>query len=237
LLGTTMRQPFLVVPLLIGGVALTAPALRRLMPPGTLTARPGLPANLATRGLLTYTFFGAEAFLPLGLTELRGLSLTRAGLALTAAALFWTTGSWLQARLDTRDEGAGRQRRVMFGFVTILVGGSIAALVCLLSSVPVWVAIVAWGVTGLGMGFGYPAISLLALRHAPAGQEGMVSSSLQVAEVLSIAVGAGLGGAAVALAEPLGLPASAGIGAAFGLTLAGGLVGLVAVRNLNAQPE
>jgi MFS family permease len=233
LAGLGARQPLLAAPLLVAGIALAWPALRRLMPPGTLTARPGLPANLATRGLLTYTFFGAEAFLPLALTELRGQSPARAGIALTAAALTWTAGSWLQARLDARDGGRGRQARVMAGFAVILAGGVLTALTVLIGGIPVWPATAGWGIAGLGMGLAYPAISLLALRHAPEGQEGMVSGSLQVAEVLSIAVGAGLGGAAVALTETLGLAPAAGIGAAFALTLTGGLVGLLAARNLS----
>jgi MFS family permease len=207
------------------------------MPPGTLTARPGLPANLAARGLLTYTFFGAEAFLPLGLTELRGQSLTRAGLALTATALTWTGGSWVQARLDARDNGSGRQRRVLAGLAIILAGGGLAALTVLRGELPVWLAVLGWAIAGLGMGMAYPAISLIALRQAREGQEGMVSSSLQVAEVLSIAVGAGLGGAAVALADALGYSAQAGIGAAFALTLSGGVIGMLAARNLMARAD
>lgn len=235
LLGATMRQWLLAAPLIGGGVAIAWPALRRLMPAGTLTARPGLPANLAARGLLTYMFFGTEAFIPLGLTELRGQSLARAGLALTATALTWTSGSWVQARLDTRDGGRGRQGRVLTGFVIILVGGALTALTVLHGELPVWLAVLGWAIAGLGMGVAYPAISLLALRHAPEGQEGMVSGSLQVAEVLSVAVGAGLGGAAVALIDALGYSEHAGIGAAFALTLAGGIVGLLAARNLTAR--
>jgi MFS family permease len=47
--------------LIAAGVAGGLPALRRLVPPGTLTARPGLPATILTRGLLTFAFFGADA--------------------------------------------------------------------------------------------------------------------------------------------------------------------------------
>jgi MFS family permease len=236
LAGAGARRPLLAAPLLAVGVAVAWPALRRLMPAGTFVARPGLPACLAVRGLLTYAFFGAQAFLPLGLTDLRGLSLTQAGIALTVAALAWTGGSWLQARLDGRDGGSGRPARVAAGFGVVLAGGALAALALLVAELPVWVATLGWGVAGVGIGIAYPAISLLALQRAPEGREGMVSGSLQVAEVLSVAVGAGLGGAAVALAETLSQPPAAGIGAAFALTLSGSVVGLLAARNLAAMP-
>lgn len=231
------RQPVFAAVTVALGIALAWPALRRLMPAGTLTASAGLPANLATRGLLTYTFFGFEAFLPLGLTELRGQSLLQAGAALTATALAWTTGSWLQARLDARDGGRRRQARVIVGFTIMLAGGVLAALAVLSRTLPVWLATAGWGVGGLGMGIAYPALSLLALRQAPDGQEGMVSGSLQVAEVLSIAVAAGVGGAAIALADALGWQARLGIGAAYALTLSGGLVGLLTARNLAGNAD
>jgi hypothetical protein len=237
LAATTVRQPWLAAPLLVTGVAIAVPALRRVLPPGTLTARPGLPAVLAANGLLNFTFFGTEAFLPLGLTELRGRSLTQAGVVLTATALAWTAGSWLQARLDTRDGGRGRRTRVLAGFAGLLAGGGLTALTVLQAGIPVWLATAGWSIAGLGMGVAYSSLSLLALRRAAAGEEGMVSGSLRLTEGLGIALGAGVGGAAVALAEAAGRSASAGIGAAFALTLGGGLVGLLCARNLSAPEE
>src|SRR5581483_4331416 len=111
---------WLALPLVAAGLWLSGPALRRLFPAGTLTARPGLPAALAVRGLLTFGYFGIEAFLPLGLTHHRGLSATAAGMS-------WTAGSWLQARLDQRDGGTGRALRVRLGLLGVLVGGALAA--------------------------------------------------------------------------------------------------------------
>src|SRR5262249_50263530 len=47
-----------VVAILVGGVGLVlaAPALRKLLPDGTFSARPGLPAAVAIRGLLAFGF-------------------------------------------------------------------------------------------------------------------------------------------------------------------------------------
>ena len=79
------------------GAAAGLPALRGLVPPGTVTARRGLPATILARGLLTFAFFGADAYVTLTITVLRGRSTVLAGLALTGATLSWTAGAWAQA--------------------------------------------------------------------------------------------------------------------------------------------
>lgn len=78
------------------------------------------------RGLLTFPFFGADAFLPLMLTSVRGQSATRAGLALTVSGLLWTLGSWVQARGSKR---VTIRRFGVTGLVLVIVGVGGIALV------------------------------------------------------------------------------------------------------------
>jgi len=222
----------LVWPLAVAGLWLGVPALRRLFPAGTLTARPGLPAALAVRGLLTFGYFGVEAFLPLGLTRLRGLTATEAGTILTAAGLSWTAGSWLQARLDQRDDGAGRSPRASLGLLLVLVGGVLAAVPVLDTALSPWATVAGWAVGGLGMGIAYPTLSVIVLGLAGAGEEGMASAALTLAESLSVAVAAGLGGGAIALARGAGWGEAHGIAAAYAIGLAGLLLGLLAARRM-----
>ncbi len=219
-------------PLMVAGVALAVPAFLRLMPAGIATARAGLPAGMAARGLLTFAFFGAEAFVPLGLTEMRGLSTALAGVPLTASALTWTAGSWLQERLDRRDGGHRRAWRVAVGFALILAGVALTAAGVLVGAITVWLAPAAWAVAGLGMGLAYSTITLLVMGHSPAGQEGAIASSLQVTEQLAFAVSAGLGGGAVSLAVALGHGEGPGIAAAFVVAGFAGLLGLSVARRL-----
>ena len=47
------------------GVAALVAGLRQLLPAGTVRARRGLPAVVASRGLLAGAFFGMDALLPL----------------------------------------------------------------------------------------------------------------------------------------------------------------------------
>jgi len=212
--------------LVLAGALVGLPALRRLLPPGTLTARPGLPATILTRGLLTFAFFGADAYVTLAITAIRHRSPAYAGLAVTGATLSWTAGAWVQARLNDKWEG---RRLVRTGLVIVLAG--IAGMtLALRPTVPVWTAVVAWTVAGLGMGLAYAPISLMMLRKAPPGQEGRTSASLNLADVLGSAIGIGVGGAAVAAGA--GSHLSLGITVAFAAAAAAGVAALLVSHRL-----
>ena len=217
--------------LIAAGVATGLPALRRLVPAGTLTARPGLPATILSRGLLTFTFFGADAYVTLAVTAVRHRTPVVAGLAVTGATVAWTAGAWVQARLSDTWEG---RRLVRIGLVIVLVG--IAGMVLVLQPrVPVAVGLVAWTVAGLGMGLAYAPISLMMLQKAPPGQEGRVSASLNLADVLGTAIGIGVGGAAVAAAA--GGDLRLGVAAAFAIAAAVGLIALAVTGRLPPGPS
>ena len=208
-----------------GGVT-GLPALRRLTPPGTLTACRGLPATILARGVLTFAFFGADGYVTLTMTAVRHRSLLLAGLAVTGSTLAWTAGSWVQARLNERWEG---RRLVRTGVLIILVG--IAGMILAAQPVvPVAVGLVAWTVAGLGMGLAYAPITLIMLREAPAGREGWASASLNLADVLGTALGVGVGGAAVAASPSL----QVGVTAAFAVAAGAAATGLVLTRRLPA---
>jgi MFS family permease len=107
--------------LLLGtiGAALGIAALRRLTPPGTLRAARGLPAAVLMRGILTFTFFGVDAYVALALVEWRGQTAIQAGISLTAATLSWTAGSWIQAHYARR---WSPDRFVRAGLIVVLIG-------------------------------------------------------------------------------------------------------------------
>ena len=212
--------------LVLAGGAVALPALRRLVPPGTLTARRGLPATIASRGLLTFAFFGADAYVTLGVTAVRHYSTVVAGVAVTGATLGWTAGAWVQARLSDSWEG---RRLVRIGLVIILAG--MAGMVLTLQpGVPIAVGLVAWTVAGTGMGLAYAPLSLMMLQEAPPGHEGQASASLNLTDVLGTAIGIGVGGAAVA-AEP-GRNLHLGIAAAFAAAAVVAVLALVLTRRL-----
>lgn len=227
-LSAAADRPLEAVGLLVGGLAIGLPAFVRLVPPGTLRARPVLPAAVLLRGLLTFTFAGGEAYVPLALIVVRGTSAAEAGIAFTAATFTWTSGAWLQARLIGR-VGAGRLVRT--GFAVLLVGLVTTAIV-LLPGVPLLVGIVGWAIAGFGMGLAYAPLTVTVLREAPPGGEGAASAGLQLADILGTALGAGTGGAMIAIFAGADAAAvdpgqvATGLAAAFAVEIAVGLVGL-----------
>ena len=189
------------------GLALGIPSLRSLLPPGTLRAKAGMPAAIATIGFLSMAFFGGEAFLPLTLISIRGQSSIIAGVTLTAATLSWTAGSWLQAQLTPR---YGRRLLVTTGLLLIAFGLAGIASV-LIPGVSIVVAPLAWGVAGLGMGLAYSTLSLVVLETASTDQQGSASASLQLSSVLGSALGTGFGGAIIGVVATTGGSTRTGI--------------------------
>ncbi len=214
--------------LLAAGAAIGVPVLRRLLPAGTLAARAGLPAAVATRGLLTFAFFGADAFVTLAITTARHQSTVVAGIAVTGATVAWTAGAWVQARLSSRWPG---RRLVRLGLIVILAGLAGMALT-LQPAIPVAVGLAAWTVAGLGMGLAYAPTTLMVLGEAPAGREGWAAASVSLCDVLGTALGIGAGGAAVAAVQSAGVPLADGIAIAFALAAAAAAGTLAISRRL-----
>ncbi|MCS6840713.1 MAG: MFS transporter [Roseiflexus sp.] len=196
-LGQLIAAPVMGASLVVPGVIITIFALRRVLPSGTLRAAPGLPAVIAAMGLLNLSFFGVDAFVPLTLTAVRGLSVVTAGLALTAATLTWTAGAWMQERLARRQPP---DSIATAGLLVMLVGvGATTATIAPI--VPPLLSIVAWGVAGCGIGLAYSALSLAMLQNAAQGHEGRASSALQIVSQLGMALGAGIGGVIIGSGE------------------------------------
>ncbi len=201
LAGLGADQLLVVGALVVAGLAIGLPAYRRLTPPGTLQARPGLPAAIMLRGVLTFAFFSADAYVPFALTTIRGLPAGVAGLALTAATLSWTAGAWVQERRVRR---VGPRPLVATGFWLLCAVPAVLTIV-LVPSVPAAVGIPLWGLSGLAMGLAYSPLSLTMLASATPGQEGAATSALQLSDTLGVALGTGTAGALVAWGSSRGL--------------------------------
>lgn len=210
-LGNLGSHPLVTVALVATGAPVMFFAYRRLVPPGTLRARPGMPAAILARGSLTFAFFGVDAYVPLALHDVRGLDLGWVGVSLTLSTLAWTAAAWVQERLVQR---VGARVLVMAGHAILLLSIAITAA-ALIPTVPVVIAFAGWTLGGFGIGLAYASISLTVLRAAEPGREGAATSSLQLTEQLGIALGVGVGGAAVKVGAELGWEATTGIAIAW----------------------
>ncbi|MFD6358907.1 MFS transporter [Streptomyces roseolus] len=228
------------------GAALLVPAVRGLLPRGTVRAARGLPAVVLLRGVAAGSFIAAESFVPLMLVTQRGVSPTLAGLSLALGGLTWALGSWIQSRPWTEPY---RERLVVLGM--LLVALAIATVpAVLLPGVPVWLVAIAWGFGCLGMGLVIASTSVLLMKLSPPEEAGANSAALQISDglsnVLLLAGGgaafAALGGGAVGHAVASSAADQASHPAAFAvvfLPMAGvALVGAwVATRLRGASPE
>jgi MFS family permease len=215
------------IPLVVVGTAVTIPALRRITPPGTLTARRGLPAASAAAFLASAAFFAIDGFVPLMLVKTRGLSIGAAGIVITASALAWAAGSWWQSRVIGR---LGARRLTALG--AMLIGAGAAVVAAGLLEVPLFVPYVGWAIGSVGMGIVFPTIPLSVMGEVEEGREAGELSSMILMDYLGVGIGAGLGGASVALADAGTISIEAGLAGAFAIGIFAALLLALAARRL-----
>jgi MFS family permease len=200
----------------------------RITPPGTLSARPGPAAAAAGAFLASCSFLAVDGFLTLMLTSVRGLSVGEAGLVVTAASVSWAGGSWYESRVVSR---RGARWVVTVGALVLSVGIVLVAG-GLVERVPIAVPYVGWALGGLGMGIVFPTIPLSVMGEATQGREAADLSPAILMDFLGIGLGAGLGGASVALADAGTLTLEQGIAGAFGIGLVCALALAVVARRI-----
>ncbi|SDL48072.1 Predicted arabinose efflux permease, MFS family [Lentzea albidocapillata subsp. violacea] len=176
---------------------LLAPALRILLPKGTLIARRGLPVTILARGLLAGTFFAVEGFIPLTLSVVHGYSPLEAGIPLTLSALGWASASMWASRHPEIE----RYTLVRIGFLFVATGVAAVTLIA-----PTWgpafLTPVLWAVAGAGMGMATSSVGVLMMAASPEADRGFNSAALQISDMLFSATMIGLGGVLVLATAP-----------------------------------
>jgi MFS family permease len=229
--GLTQQDPALFAGLVVIGLVITVVWFRRLTPPGTLTLARGYPTAIVLRGVLTFAFFCIDAYVALLLVDVRHWSPSAAGIALTAATVSWTGGSWIQARLAPRYRP---ETFVRVGFPIVSIGIALLGLV-LLPDVPAILAVPTFAVAGLGMGLAYSQFALIVLRDVSPAEQGTVTSALTLSDTLGTALGLGVSAAIVAASFRAFSGPAQGIGGAILLGVAVAIVGSVLSPRLQVR--
>ncbi|NYJ00651.1 MFS family permease [Nocardioides thalensis] len=219
----------------VGGVVALAVvwiALGRLLPRGSRVAARGLPAVVATRGLLAAMFFCAEAYIVYVLQEHWDLSAGRAGIALTCVGVVWAAASQVQARLGER---VSHSRAMVIGTSIVLLAltglaGSVLAFESGARPSAV-VPVAAYVLAGAGMGFAYPRTGVAMLATSTDQDRGFNSSALSIADSLGAALALSVAGAAFAAAERADQDPFLVV---FSLAAAGAVLGVVAASRTSA---
>ncbi|MFU1797444.1 MFS transporter [Paenibacillus azoreducens] len=187
----------------VAGVLIMIQPLRKLLPKGTFSARKGLPATIASRGLFVACYNATESYVVLALTEVKKLPADLAGLIVAAGALSWSTAAWLQSKLDDKDHGTGRNKRVTVGICFMIIGVAAVMLSVGLPEGGIVYAVISQIFTGFGIGLAHPTTGAIALQHASEGEEGEISASLQFTDAFSPGLSIGIGGALIAVSQTL----------------------------------
>jgi MFS family permease len=223
--GLGAGSPFPTIAGTLLGVAILLPTYRWLTPPGTLRLAAGVPAAILLRGLMTFSFFAADAYIALMLQTWRGTPLALTGIVFTVTTIAWTLGTWMQAR---RIDRYGPRRFVGLGFGCLAIGG-LLTLPVIVAGAPPEITVLTWAISSVGMGFMYSAVTLVVLRGVEGSEQGSAASSLQLSDILGMTLGAGVAGAIIAAGTrsgPQGLgPALAAV---FALSIGAALVGVLA---------
>lgn len=178
-------------------------AVHPLLPRGTLLALKGLPSVILLRGLTAAAFFGAEVYLPYVLIEKYEFSPSMAGLALTLGGVSWALTSWLQGALSQR---LSHVRSTVIG-TSLLVLAIVAVFLTVLLTLSPVIAILAWLVSGAGMGLMYPRMSTMTLAASTPKDQGFNSAALSISD--------SMGGALALATTGIIFAALAGVGLSF----------------------
>lgn len=187
-------------------------ALRLLFSRGTLLAAPGLHAAFVLFALTYATFFGADAYVTLMLTGVRGYSLALAGACITVAAVGWSLAALVAPRLIQRRSSEGLMRIAGASCVTGALGLCATSL-----GAPAALAFTGCALDGLGIGLAYPVLSVRAFGDSGHGEEGQVSSALLLAGIAGMLAGILACGAPISLASHAHVPLRSALGWAFAL--------------------
>ena len=210
-------------------------ALGTLLPSGSRRAARGLPAVVATRGLLSAAFFVAEAYIVYVLQEHWDLSPARAGIALTCVGVVWATFSQLSSRLGKRVSHAAA---MVTGTSVVLLGVvALALTVAVLDAGARPSAVLpaaAYVLAGAGMGFAYPRTGVAMLEASTDRDRGFNSSALSIADSLGAALALSLAGAVFAASERADVDPFLAV---FTMASAAGLLGVAAAARTRTTQD
>lgn len=182
----------------LAGTALAIVAARTLLPAGSLAARPGRPAAIATFTVLTGVYFGADAIVAIAAHDVLEFQPALLGALLSCSGLAWAITGMYTGKNPAADDSVFR-RRLTAGGVLLAVGLTLFAISLFMpngTSAAV-VAFAGWALSGLGMGAAY-LDTLSRIIDAPDQPDGISDDDAAGATVQAEAVAAAVTGAIAA---------------------------------------
>lgn len=179
--------------LVLVGTLLSLIGIAAIMPSGTMRLRCGAPAALAALILFGFGYFGAGSLITILLTRGYGTSVGQAAAVLSAAAVGWGATGLLATKLNDRQS---RRRPLAVSGMSLAALGPVALAVVLAVEPSFVAALVAWAVTGIGVGLAYPALYVTATTARSAGlTSGELAAAIITSETAGGLLGRAVGGA------------------------------------------
>lgn len=202
------------------GLVVLVLAGRRLLPHGTATLSPGVPAAVGLRLVVSATFAATGTYLPLLLVAVHGTGPRLAGISLAITGVLWAAGSTLVSTEPVRRRTSTVQR-LRIGLLLMSVG-AVGPLLLALDVVGLAPAMLGWCVSALGMGVANNTLAVRTVELAPPERQGEINAAATLAAAIGVSLATAGGGALVAAqADHLtGSPFAA-------IVLAGALLGLL----------
>src|SRR5690606_20306799 len=191
----------------LGGGVLVLAAAARILPAGTLVARPGRPAAILLMGLLCAVYFGGHAVVAITAHDLLGRTAGDLALLLGVGGAAWSVLGMVCGRWPARDHAAYLRRVV--GAAGLLAAGFASLSLSLVSAASVLPAslqfatllpagtaawalhLLGWALTGAGMGLAY-VDTLNRVLDDPIAPDGIstpvAAQALVMAEVIGTAL-------------------------------------------------
>jgi len=191
----------------VGAVAVII-AARRLLPSGTLSARAGRPAALASMGLLAGAYFGAQAIMSIIVQDLLGGTTGQAALVLAGSGMGWALAGLAASRWPSRTSRAYVCRAAVGGSLIGLGLLGTGAVILVDETLPrIAVVLVGWTFAGIGMGLVY-LDTLNKIVDVPPEVDGVsiprAAAATILVEAIATAVAATLASAVVGRAVAVG---------------------------------
>lgn len=175
----------------VAGVLVLGWGLPRILAPAARGFGPGVPSVVLSRAIQAGSFFAAETILLVTLQDLRGYTTFQVGWALTVGSIGWTIGSWLQSQSWMRID---RDTYITLGAAFSTAGIAGLATFAWIDQLPIYFALGAWIVAGIGMGLTMPSSSVAVMSLSSRYEQGRNQSSMQVAESVGNSVVTALAG-------------------------------------------
>lgn len=192
-------------PLAVVGLIVAVLGVAAVLPSGTATLERGSPAALAAMMFFGIGYFGADSLITILLTDGYRTSLPASAVVLSAAPLAWGVTSLAISFLS------GEERRSRFPVIGL--GIAAVAVMLLAAGALLWpsygLALVAWTLSGVGVGLAYPPLYVLA--SSPRGSRlGAAELAIAVitAEDFGGLIGRTIGGAISSTHDVAGLATS-----------------------------